>query len=305
VSAGARAGAGDVAARWAAVVAHFDARGRLAMHLERTVAALQAAGARVCFVSTGLGDEGASRLRACAEVIRRPNVGYDFASYRAGLQALGLLAGPSAAVRWDRVLLLNSSIVIADPGRLLEAMRSRAGRADLTGLTFSLERQGHLQSYGLVFEGGRILGSESFQRWWQQMPVLSDRAQVIEQLELGLSLQFARTGFRLEALYRPGPEVQHRAVRRAIDAGHPALPRERGRPVAPAQAETLNPTHFCWDDLFEHLGVLKLELLARNPHRLNLQPLRRRLMEDATLCALVLDAIGAGSVQQVGRMTGG
>ncbi|MEO8297186.1 MAG: rhamnan synthesis F family protein [Burkholderiales bacterium] len=273
------------AAPWAAVVAHYDVDGRVAEHLQRTVRLLQQRGATVCFVSTRLSDAAAAQLAPHAQVIRRDNVGYDFWSYKVGIDALGL---PGA---FDRLLLLNSSMVVTDPARLLDRHLALAPQTDVLGLTLSHEVQPHLQSFWLGFERA-ALHSAAFAQWWQTMQPLSDREAVIAQQELGLSAHFARAGLRLGALHRPSRADQLRAVLRAVDNGF--LPFDAGSdgPVAidPAWAERLNPTMYAWDSVFAQLGVLKLELLKRNPHRINLSALRDRLVRDPALQHLLQDA---------------
>src|SRR5512137_1400756 len=93
------------------VVAHHDPRGRVAAHLAALVRALPG---RVVFVSTGLADAEGVRLADAAEVIRRANEGYDFFSYKTGIDRLAPeLEGAGGLV------ILNSSFVCLDPGRLM------------------------------------------------------------------------------------------------------------------------------------------------------------------------------------------
>lgn len=273
---------------WAAVVAHYDAQGRVAEHLHRTLRLLHARGAQVCFVSTHLSDASAQALQPYARVIVRDNVGYDFWSYKVGIEALGPVAGLT------RLLLLNSSMVMRDAAPLLDRLAAGAAQADLLGLTLSHEGRPHLQSYWLSFEGEAILQSEAFTAWWRDLTCLNVRDQVVAQQELGLSAHFVRAGFRLGALHQPSRADQLSAVLRAAESGFLKLDVGPQGPVAldPVWAERLNPTMYAWDSVLHQLGVLKLELLLRNPHRINLLPLVQRLRQDPALGALVADAVG-------------
>lgn len=253
---------------WAAVVAHHDPAGAVAPDLLATVRALHTRGLRVCFVSTGLNDTGAAALSPWAQVIRRDNIGYDFWSYKVGIEHLGT-TGP-----YDRLLLLNSSVWIDDVGPLLQRMQAHRGQLDLLSLTLSHEVQPHLQSFWLAFETPALLRSEAFTTWWGGMAPLSVREEVIARQELGLSAHFARAGFRLGALFQPTRAQRLRAVMRALDNGFLPLPEHGPVTLDPAWADRLNPTMYAWDALHEQLGVLKWELLRRNPHRLNLAPLQ-------------------------------
>jgi hypothetical protein len=57
---------------------------------------------------------------------------------------------------------------------------------------------------------------------------------------------------------------------------------------------------YAWDSVFAQLGVLKLELLKRNPHRINLLTLKLRLQQDPAQHQLVLDACDCPSLDQLG-----
>lgn len=255
----------------AAVVAHYDAQGEVAPDLLSTVRALQARGARVCLVSTGLHDGAAAALAPFAEVIRRDNTGYDFWSYKVGIDHLLARQRPL-----ERLLLLNSSVYIENVERLLQRMDAHRGQLDLLSITLSHEVRPHLQSFWLAFETPQILASEAFAQWWSTLQPLSVREEVIANHELGLSAHFARAGFRLGALFQPSREQQWRAVLRAAETGFlpVSLATEGAVSIDPAWADRLNPTMYAWDALYDQLGVLKWELLKRNPHRLNLERLR-------------------------------
>jgi len=255
----------------AAVVAHYDPQGDVADDLLATVRALHTRGARVCLVSTGLNDGAAAALAPWADVVRRENTGYDFWSYKVGIDRLRSQrpSGP-----FERLLLLNSSVWIDDAERLLQRMDAHRGRLDVISVTLSHEVRPHLQSFWLAFETPEVLASSAFERWWADLVPLSVREEVIARHELGLSAHFAQAGFRLGALFQPTREQRLRAVLRALENGFLPMPSGDVVSVDVAQADRLNPTMYAWDALYEELGVLKWELLRRNPHRLNLERLR-------------------------------
>ena len=41
--------------------------------------------------------------------------------------------------------------------------------------------------------------------------------------------------------------------------------------------DTLNPTHFMWDFLLDHCGIVKMELIERNPLKIDLTELEEFL----------------------------
>ena len=272
----------------AVVIAHYDPAGRLAEYLLRFVAHVASLARQVVFVSTGLGAQGAARLGRHARVMVRDNYGYDFWSYRLGIEALGDLRG------FDALWILNSSFIIFDPPLLCDRLLRWPGRADLLGLTHSAEWGPHLQSYCIAFRTRAVLDSPAFATWWGTMTPLSERLQVVRQYELGMSRHFVDAGFATEAVFVPSPEERLTAVLRAIETRNLAVPAATGSgPVRLMlrDAELLNPVHFLWDGLFDRCRILKLELARTNPRNLDLRALRTRLEATPSYLELYDDAI--------------
>jgi rhamnosyltransferase len=246
--------------RRAFVVAHYDPAGRVAWNLRDLVVHLATLG-RVIFVSTNLDEGAAKSLPAAVQVITRPNEGYDFYSYKRGIEALG---DPRA---FDEVVILNSSFVCLDPARLTGRFFSSASPdVDLLGLTSNYEYAAHLQSYWISFRGRRVLDSPVFAQWWRDMEPVSDRDLVIPRYEVGMSHAFHNAGFKLASAFSP--------------------PAERRGAIAHR-----NPTHVFWDMLMEEFAVLKLELLRTNPFRMDLAKLQAVLQARPHWRALVDDAL--------------
>ena len=89
-----------------AIVAHFDPLDRLAPAVIEMLSCLENTLDRVVLVSTSPVDTDALPQVGKVELIVRPNIGYDFYSYRVGLDRVWNDA--------NKVLLINTSIVILD-----------------------------------------------------------------------------------------------------------------------------------------------------------------------------------------------
>lgn len=271
----------------AVVVAHYHSRGRLAGDLLELVKEFAQGNRRVIFVSTGLGDEGAAQLAAYAELIRRENFGYDFWSYKVGLEALGDLSG------YSRLLICNSSFVTLNASLLCGSYFQPVTAPAVRGLTASRDGPYHLQSYWISFEDPALIGSAAFRDWWAKMTPLSDRQQVIDRYERRLTEWFTRAGFAARAAYVPSREDQLVALCRALESRCWRIdPASIGAQVQIdlSAAEVLNPTHFLWDVLAQRYGIIKLELLTRNPKHLNLHGHHMRMLSDSAYRARILDA---------------
>lgn len=125
------------------------------------------------------------------EVICRPNQGWDFASYRAGISTLELK-------RLSRLTLCNDSVFgpLFPLAPIYESMRNQT--ANVWGLTASDELQWHLQSYFLVFDTPAMT-SPAFHIFWEQLPVFSDRRSAIRGGEIELSKQLQAAGLKLSS----------------------------------------------------------------------------------------------------------
>ena len=271
------------------VIAHFDPHGRLARYLIDLVAALQRAGARIVFVSTGLTPAAAQALSTLAEVSIRENIGYDFWSYKLGLDLLGNPQG------YQRILLLNSSFLVLEPERLIAQFLAATGKADLLGLTYSRERQLHLQSYWVCFDGPAILASDAFAQWWREMAPINERQQVIDTYELRMTEFFAARGFSIGSVFAPGRAEKLVASCRAVELGYLRPDPGKQGPVSLDidMSEALNPTHFFWDALLQRLGIVKWELLKANPHGINTVRLLRHLHSQDRYRLLLEDALAS------------
>lgn len=185
-----------------AVIATYDAEGRLWPHVRHQVETY-AEDYRVVLVSAGgLAPADRAWAEQRAQVVERENTGYDFASYKAGLEAAGDLAA------YDQVVLSNDSFVgPVVPLSQVQAEMARRG-VDFWGLTASRERQEHLQSY-LVGFTPRAVGSPAFAKFWRDFEPICDREKVIERYELGLTSTLADAGLSYGAYFEPTAAEQH------------------------------------------------------------------------------------------------
>jgi rhamnosyltransferase len=280
----------------AVVIAHYDPMGRLARYLLRFAAHLDSVARRVVFVSTGLNAAAASQIGRHAEVIVRDNYGYDFWSYKTGIEALGDLTG------FDALWILNSSFIMFDPGPLCDRLLRWSGDADLLGLTQCADRGPHVQSYCVAFRTRRVLDSPAFAEWWGKMTPISDRLQVILRHEIGMSQHFVRSSFKTGAVFVPDRQERLTTVLRGIESRYlvvPALSADGPLRLMLRDADLLNPTHYAWEALLDRLGILKIDLVRDNPHGIDLRELQAKLMLDPSYLELFEDALD--SVRAAGR----
>lgn len=128
-----------------------------------------------------------------AVVARRPNVGYDFGSYSAALNAVPGLR------RIEHLLLTNDSMV--GPFSSIDHLLAKAeeSEADICGLTESHQYVSHPQTFFLMFRKG-VLDEPPMRRFFDNVRQQGDKVEVIQAYELGLSRHCAHEGFSWEAI---------------------------------------------------------------------------------------------------------
>lgn len=220
------------------VIAHWDKAGNvrpdLFQFLQYIAPKLQA----IIFVSTQLNDLEQQRLLQHIPhitVIQRPNIGYDFMSYKIGIEYL------TQHHRVETLFIMNSSICILDPEKLYYNFFAidDCVDVDIYGLTANYESGYHLQSY-LYRVRSAVYHSALFQQWWQTVQVLENKDAIIQSYEIGFSRYFLQQGLILKALF----EV----------------------------AEQKNPTLYePWKEIYARFGIAKWQLIEQNPRHQPIQ----------------------------------
>lgn len=186
--------------KYLAVISTWDPQAVVDEYVLRTVHQLVLANYRVVLVSTsgGMFKSDIERVRPlCDAVILRQNVGYDFASYKAGISYFHDRELLNSA---EGLLIMNDSIVgpfqsFADVVVQLKTMTS-----GLVGLNDSYCHAHHLQSFFLYFTK-EILVSSFFWEFWGNVKAALDKVDIIREYELGLSQLVQKRGFLLRPLY--------------------------------------------------------------------------------------------------------
>ena len=235
----------------AIILAHHDRDILIDPHVVHALRCYRQAADRLVVVSTSA-EALPAALAGCIDTfISRPNVGYDFCSWQAGLAALG---DPAA---FAEVILVNDSMygpltdlapVLADP---------RVAAADLWGMVLSdqaTRRRGkrvcpHLQSWFLAARRP-LLNSEVWRRFWERVEPLPSKDAIIDRYEIGLTEQVAAAGFQIAGLYnaaQAGP-LELREIWPHLSLTEPA---RSWRHFRKARRTPHNPSELAWRRLLE------------------------------------------------------
>lgn len=190
-----------------AVMAHYDREGAVAPHVRRQVEALASSVEDLVIVSTAsLSDESRTWLRGRGELIERANYGYDFFSYKTGLESRDLGA-------YDEVVICNDTYVgpFRPYSRIFDEMAEQP--LDFWGLSTCERHLRHVQSFFAAFRPW-VVESRAFTTFWSTMAPLSDRLQVIRKYEVGMSQVLSDAGFVFGAYFNETPADMELARKR-------------------------------------------------------------------------------------------
>ncbi len=136
-------------------------------------------------------------LSMVSSAMVRENKGYDFGAWAHLLRVEPRLYGAEA------LYIINDSIFgPVDAARFGEAIAAvRANSADLVGLTESLERGWHVQSYFLRVSRA-LLASYAFHTFVNSVHVIADKDALIETFEVPLTQRVCMAGFTVEAIFK-------------------------------------------------------------------------------------------------------
>jgi len=275
-------------AKVAFVVAHYSSEGRVSESIINLLRFLRNHASDIIFVSTGINSNYEKVVRSLCRVIVRQNFGHDFWSYKVGIDAL------RGKNKLDRIVIFNSSFVTVAPALLVRPFLGVPEGPALKGVSLSTQYAPHLQSFWVSFEHNHLVRSLDFSEWWSGMIPISDRLKVIEKYEIGMSKFFSDRGYSLQVANSPSEKDWFLGLCRAYGNGLVPVEKENigdGLRLNLDDSRHLNPSHILWDFLLRSSGIIKLDLLRKNPYRLDLHSLNVFLGKKPVVRALVKDAL--------------
>lgn len=264
--------------RRAVILAHYDRDGLLDAHVRRALVGYRDVCARLVLVSASLHRPPVGLHDLVDDFVSRDNEGYDFGSWRAGLERLGDPA------EFDEVVCVNDSVYgpLWHPAAAFAA--SRIAAADLWGMVLSEQppdpprhgaRRGprppprpHLQSWCFGMRSA-FLQHDVCRRFWADVGPQPDKRAVIDRYEIGLSERAEAAGLRVAAVHDA-----RRAGRMAFREILPHLslrePRRSWRHLRKARRLPHNPSELAWRRLLaDGVPFVKVGLFAKNHYGLD------------------------------------
>ncbi|WP_292195190.1 rhamnan synthesis F family protein [Mesorhizobium sp.] len=252
-----------------AVVAHFDAENYVSDNFVNILLCISEIFDKVIVVTTSDINLELRVELPKVEVIKRPNIGYDFYSYRVGLSVVYRIKD------LENVLLVNSSFVLLEPRRFTMALRTMITlntQNDVVGATSSTQIDWHIQSY-LLLIGRKVLTSTWFRNFIDEIEPLNTKIETILRYEIGLSQALISKGMRVVTLFQPSRHqlADARRLWKKYLAGKPdlAVPVRLNLRSHMRNMREMNPAHFLAEPIARELGYVKMEVLRDNQFGVN------------------------------------
>ncbi len=177
------------------IFSSFDPLNRIDDYVIFYLQALEKAGFSIVFVTTSpISNEEALKVKPYVSlIIRRANLAFDFASFKAGLDSVGDYRG------YDLLLFANDSVY--GPLHPLNGVMDfiNSCKYDVVGITDSYEYGAyHLQSYFLCFKN-KVFTSDVFKSFFSNFKYSNNKTFIVNEYEIGLSRILKKAGFELGA----------------------------------------------------------------------------------------------------------
>jgi lipopolysaccharide biosynthesis protein len=261
----------------ALIFAHFDPDGLIDDHVLYSLTCYRQYFQIIHFVSTAdLSVYQQSRLSSLVDrVIVRENIGYDFLSWRVGLEML------PAGVAFDEFIFANDSCYGPCHDMALFWGKVEALNADIWGASLNRQFAPHVQSYFMGFRGAAIR-SGFMRRFWDDVAVISDKMDMILAYEVGLSVKAMAEGLSVKGVV-DYPTIDADLLSRVLADNASQTDMERSaKAIAYLTDEHFpNPAQLYWaETLRRGSPFIKVELLRDNPLSANLAGLYHYLKRE-------------------------
>ena len=233
---------------------------------------------KVVLISTNLRKKEKKKIPKNISIIIRKNIGYDFFSYKIGLDYF--LKKEKKKLDID-LFFLNSSVLFVNTNKLIKSLNNlKLGKNEIWGLTKSYELTEHIQSYFFCFSTS-ILENKLILNWWKKIKPYKKRQTIVNKYELGMSDLMIKNSIKLQSIFKKNIDMFPKNIIQKIV--------QRYKEVFYNQKKLYkkNPTNYFWKDFYAQFGLVKIELIKLNPKKIDIKKLtmilnkKRGLIEEA------------------------
>ena len=208
---------------------------------------------KIIFISTKINNEEIKKLSKNIKIIKRRNIGYDFYSYKSGLDYLNKKFKKN--FNDTAFFFVNSSILFTDPKKLFRSINKIIlKKNEFWGITRSLEMTDHIQSYFFFFSG-HLFKLKNISSWWKKIKPLNKHYDVMLNYELGLSKLMLDNNVNIKSIYKKNIELKTNNFFKKI------YQRFNEIFLKTPKYYKKDPTNYFWEDLYRFFGIIKIKVV--------------------------------------------
>ena len=260
------------------VFAHYHTKGQLRKDIVNFLNTSKKTFTKIIFISTKISPNELKKLHKNIKIIRRNNVGYDFYSYKIGINYF--IKKFQGNFDNKNLYFTNSSILFIQPNKIIKKItKIRLKNDEFWGISRSLMYTDHIQSYFFFFSA-KILEYKEILSWWKTIKPLNNRHKIILKYELGLSKVMLNNNIKINSIYKKNINLKTKNIFKKI------LQRFNEIFLKTPKYYKKDPTYYFWSDLYRLFGIIKVRLIKNNDKKYNLKKLhtllkRKKIIIDA------------------------
>ncbi len=245
------------------IIAHYHRDGLIRKDLFNLIKFLSKSFVKIIFVSTNLKSSEKAKIIKYTKIITRENLGYDFYSYKVGIDYLKKKFKKNFFEK-KKLFLLPSSLLYLNPKKLMTQFKKiKKFENKVFGLSKSWEICEHLQSELYVFSTS-LFKNKSFANWWHKIKKIRSKQLVIYEYEIGFSNFLKKEKIERIPLFidniKNYPSTKLKLIKQRL----------KNVFLKKNKIYKKNPVHFYWKEIYQKFGFIKIELIKSNPHKVDI-----------------------------------
>ena len=257
------------------IFAHYHSNGLLRNDILNFLSKSKKIFTKIIFISTNIKQKEFNKIPKKIKTIRRENFGYDFSSYKVGLDYLIKLH--KVELKNSILYFVNSSILFIEPDKILKKIsKLNINKNELWGISRSFEMTDHIQSYFFFFSSN-LLDNKKIINWWKKIRPLKTHFKVMFKYELGLSKIMLKNHVNLRSIYKKNTYLKTNNIFKKIP--------QRFNEIffKTPKYYKKDPTWYFWKDFYNLFGIVKIKLLKGDKKKFNLDKLYNLLKKKKIL----------------------